>query len=66
MLFSQSGSLPPPVEAGSRQGNTEHGVPDPFVPMAGAMASGLQSLDIVDLVHGHEEHSQVYERFEVQ
>ena len=55
----QSGSLPPLVEAGSRQGNTAmetedttDPVPDPlFVPMAGAMASGLKSLDIVDLVH---------------
>ena len=53
VLCSQSGSLPLPVEAGSRQGNTEmeaedttDPVQDPlFVLMAGAMAFGLQSLD---------------------
>ena len=46
VLCSQSGSLPPPDEAGSREGITEmvaadttDPVPDPlFVPMAGAMA----------------------------
>ena len=53
---SQTVSLPPQLvdEAGSREGITEmvaedtDPVPDPlFVPMAGAMAFGLQSLDLV-------------------
>ena len=58
MLCSQTGSLPPQLvdEAGSREGirvaeDTTDLVPDPlFMPMAGAMTFGLQSLDLVAMV----------------